>query len=303
MKTPIIIAGSMLAFITIGTIIYNCNSGGTSDNLNKSPSPKTSQHTIVLLDLSDRILVDRQVEYDSAMVIQSFNLYEQKAKAGLLVNSKDRFQVMIAPQADVKYNRDVICDDLTFDLSKIKAGEKVKALKEFKNSLSDKIHQLYETARFSNVSKDYSGSQLWQYFNDELPMLTSDDRTTQLILLTDGYFDFENKTPELKDGNKSTKSNFIEILRSSGLDWKNKISSEKYGILPIQKKNIVNLNVITLGIRSKNSNLREQDILIEIWNNWLAESGFSSKNYKIQPYSSISNSSSLLEQNINSFNL
>ena len=303
MKTPIIIAGSMLAFITIGTIIYNCNSGGTSDNPKKSPSPKTSQHTIVLLDLSDRILVDRQVEYDSAMVIQSFNLYEQKAKAGLLVNSKDRFQVMIAPQADVKYNREVICDDLTFDLSKIKAGEKVKALKEFKNSLSDKIHKLYKTARFSSASRDYSGSQLWQYFNDELPMLTANDRTTQLIILTDGYFDFENNTPELKVGNKSTKSNFIEILRSSGSDWKNKITSEKYGILPIQKKNIVNLNIVTLGIRSKVSNLSEQGILMEIWNNWLAESGFSSKNYKVQPYSSILNSTSLLEQNINSFNL
>jgi hypothetical protein len=303
MKTPIIIAGSMLAFITIGTIIYNCNSGGTSNNASKSPSTKISQNTIVLLDLSDRILVDRQVEYDSAMVIQSFNLFEQKAKAGLLVNSKDRFQVMIAPQADVEYNREEICDDLTFDLSKIKAGEKVKKLKEFKNSLSDKIHQLYKTARFSNVSKDYSGSQLWQYFNDELPMLTSNDRTTQLILLTDGYFDFENNTPELKDGNKSTKSNFIEILRSSGPNWKDKLSSDKYGILPIQKKNIVNLNVITLGIRSKVSYLREQDILTEIWKNWLTESGFNNKNYKIQPYSGISNSSSLLEQNINSFNL
>lgn len=241
MKTPLIIAASTLAFISIGTIIYNCNSDEASNKSNNFSSPKTSRQTIVLLDLSDRILVDRQVEYDSAMIIQSFKLFEQKAKAGLLVNSKDRFQVMIAPQANVKYNREIFCDALTLDFSKIKTGEKVKVLKEFKNSLSNKIHQLYTTARFSSFSKDYAGSQLWQYFNDELPMLTSKDRNTQLIVVTDGYFDFENHAPELKEGNKSTKSNFIDILRKSGPSWKNKLISEKYGILPIQKNKINSL--------------------------------------------------------------
>jgi hypothetical protein len=286
MKTRILIAGLFVLGLVI-TIATQLNSNESKQTPVAKATGAKPEQFIVLLDLSDRIIQPGQIETDKQVIEKVFEEFEKKAKSHLIMNSKDRFQICIAPQKNLPFDRDIESENMTFDFAKIKVAERVKKLDEFRASLRSKLDELYTKAYMGNESKNYQGSNIWQFFNENLPPMTSKKNSTRLVVITDGYFDFEEGNAKLVHGNKSTTTNFISQIRNND-NWKEKIEKEDLGILPISGQ-LSNVSVCVAGIRSKNpNNLNEVEMLSFIWAKWLSSIGFSKEDFKTIQYNSIS---------------
>jgi hypothetical protein len=203
---------------------------------------------------------------------------------------------LIAEQAGVNaYDREAETDLLTLDFSSLKAAEKVKALELFKSQLPDKLSNLFHKARFSSNKKDYKGAQLWKTFNSSLAALTSTEKETQFVVLTDGYFDFEAGEAAINQGNYSTQSTFINNCRSE--DGLKQISNGERGILKLDHPLQGDVKVLAIGIRSKFTNefLKEEELLKILWKNWLIRNGLPSEKALTETYGSLHNAKSSIK--------
>ena len=161
---------------------------------------------------------------------------------------------------------------MTLDLPQIKRADRVRVMEEFKKTLRIKLDSLYAAAYKGDDSKNYQGSNLWQFFNETLASLTNDEVNTRLVVITDGYFDFEENNPRLTKGHRSTTTNFLTKLREQA-NWQDEIKSKGYGILPVNQQ-FKNLAVCVSEIRTKDeNNLNETEMLRFIWNDWLTGNG------------------------------
>ena len=105
MKTKIV-AIAILFVSLIGTFIYLQSNNEDQKEETKVSSKKPDQF-IVVLDLSDRITRPGQIETDKQLIEKIFAEFDKRAKSHLLMNSKDRFQVYIAPQKGLPFDKDV----------------------------------------------------------------------------------------------------------------------------------------------------------------------------------------------------
>jgi hypothetical protein len=296
MKTKAIIGiGSVLLACTIFAVIFTGNVTDKEVKNSNSTSKQQSQ-AIVVLDLSDRVLENRQIAYDSTIVMEVFNQFEIQAKSKLLINCKDKFQVLIAEQAGVSaYDPETETDLLTLDFSSLKAAEKVNALNVFKSQLPKKLSNLFQKACFSSKKEAYKGSQIWKTFNSSLAALTDAEKETQLVVLTDGYFDFEAGEAVLKQGNFSTKSSFLNTCRNDqGIS---QIKNGTRGILKLDNQLRGDVKVLAIGLRSKFTEyLKEEELLKALWENWLLRNGLPSNKVITAPYASLHNAKSTVKQ-------
>ncbi len=270
MKTRIIILSILVTIVAGAAFLITHND--SKPKAEKKPSSKAPEQFIVLLDLSDRIIQPGQMDADKALIKATFEEFERKAFAKLVINSKDKFHVFIAPQKNLPFDKDVESEKLSIDLSTIKIGERAKKLKEFKDKLDSALNELYAKAYVGNDSKLYQGSNIWQFFNETLPALTGSAIRTRVVVITDGYFDFEENNAKLAKGNLSTTTNFLSKLRKSQ-DWKEQMQQSGYGILPVNQR-VVNTSICVAGIRSKfPNNLNETEMLVYVWSDWLKHNG------------------------------
>lgn len=274
MNTRIVLIAAALLIVITGAV-FVLNNGGQKKQVETPSVKKTPEQYIVLLDLSDRITQPGQIEADKRIILKTFEEFEKKVHAHLVINSKDRFQVCIAPQKNLPFDKDVISETLTLDLSSIKTAERVTKIKEFKTTLGLKLDSLYDKAYLGVDTRKYQGSNIWQFFNEVLPALSSDKLATKVVVLTDGYFDFEKDNAMLSYGNLSTSTEFFSKLRGQK-EWKAGIEKNGFGILPI-KKGFANTIVCVSEIRSKfASNLNETEMLQYVWAKWLDKNGIPS---------------------------
>lgn len=272
MNTRIILIATLLIGIIGAGLLLNKNSETRKPET--TPTNKKAEQFIVLLDLSDRIVQPGQIEADKELIIKSFEEFENKVHSHLVINSKDRFQVCIAPQKNLPFDKDVESENLTLDMSLIKTAARVKQLKEFKESLKSKLDELYAEAYVGNDTKKYEGSNIWQFFNETLPALANEKINTKVLVVTDGYFDFEENNAKLTNGKLSTTTSFLNKLRDKE-DWKLELKKEGYGILPVNQ-NLKNVSVCVSEIRSKfSNNLNETEMLKYVWKGWLVSNGIS----------------------------
>jgi hypothetical protein len=270
MKTRIILIVTILTVVIGAGFLFNRNTSTAKAEVKSSN--KTPEQFIVLLDLSDRITQPGQIDADKQLIQKAFEEFEKKAKAHLLINSKDKFQVCIAPQKNLPFDKDVEAEKLTLDLSTVKTAERVKKLKEFKGALNENLNQLYAKAFIGSNTKLYEGSNIWQFFNETLPAMTGKNIITRLLVLTDGYFDFEEKNAKLTNGKLSTTTEFLPRVRTTQ-NWKSELKDNGYGILPVNQT-FENTFVCVSEIRSKFAvNLNEAEMLQYIWNDWLHKNG------------------------------
>lgn len=296
MKNKLIIIFSALIALIFGISSIYKNSDVSI--VTSSKNQKIATQYIVLLDLSDRISQDGQIETDKTIIKNLFQNFKKDVFKHLIMNSKDRFQICIAPQKYLGFDKNLESDELTIDLSKFKSAEKLKKLTSFENLLSSKMDSLYNKAYKGRNSKNYQGSNIWQYFNEELLDVTNEKYLTKLIVLTDGYFDFEKGNAEIKNDKGSTTTSFISKLRRHE-NWKEVMKKEKYCILPINQR-FKNLKICVAEIRSKEeSNLNETEMLKYIWAQWLNSSLIDSNSYTTINHGPITNSQTKIEQFIN----
>ncbi|OYT14622.1 MAG: hypothetical protein B7C24_17380 [Bacteroidetes bacterium 4572_77] len=236
-------------------------------------SQNQNQHKnyIVLLDLSDRLLNPKQADIDKAVIITSFEKFEQHVKQHFYIKSAARFSVVILPQPGAKYDIASYNNSLSIDLSMIKTSHKRKALDAYAKNLSNTLDKLYAEAGQGKRSSDYQGVDIWKYFYNQLSYELLPEYDNQLLVLTDGYFDFESPSFVKKQANYYTSTQFFRFLNAN--NWKQISEERNYGLIPIEKE-FANASVFVIGIKPKRNDLYEQEKLIYFWNKWVGSMDF-----------------------------
>lgn len=226
---------------------------------------------VLLLDLSDRLIsTSDQTDFDTVIIRTVFEKFEASVMKHLVVKSKDKFSVRIIPQSRSSLPVNEFENNLSLDLSNELAANKFKTLTSFKQDLANQLKMLYQQAHLGNKTSDYPGVDIWQYFNEHVNSDILDAYNNYVIVLTDGYFDFEDHNRGLNSGNKWTVSGKL-LTKMTGLNWREKAEKDSIGILPIDLKG--NASFIIAGIQPKNTDVQESPKLSYLWAKWLKESG------------------------------
>ncbi|WP_300435983.1 hypothetical protein [Christiangramia sp.] len=260
MKKIIVI--SFLSVLTFGLSISKAYAEANSNS-------KPVNYTIVL-DLSDRVLNDDQLQKDFNLIRKLFQEFETKARRGLILTSKDRFAVKIIPQKGSPLDIASFEDKLQLNLDEVPVQNKNKKMEEFVTSFEKVLDRLEKQSLIGKDSNDFFGVDIWAYLNDNADSFSKSGYRNLVLIATDGYFDFENRSHVMRTGNRYTSTQFMAEL--TDYDWKEKAEAKDYGLIPIKLK--ADIEWVISGISSKD----DQDILqnkkiIYIWEKWLRESG------------------------------
>jgi hypothetical protein len=233
------------------------------------PPQNLNKNYTFILDLSDRLTAPNQCEKDIAIIEQIFTQFENQAKSKLTIGSKDAFSVLIIPQKGSALDGQKHELALQIDLQSVNTNVKVKTLNEFKTNLRTRLQNLYKEAYKGPNNNAYFGVDIWEYLNNYAGRICNDNRVNNVILLTDGYFDFANNGHVLKQGNKITSTQFLSNLK--GTDWQKTATDKNYGLIPIAMGN--SCNYIIAGLHNKSINdIQELTQLKYFWQKWLSES-------------------------------
>ena len=258
--TSILIPAVLLIFI-----ISSCGCRQNNDQV-----VAIKHNYVVVLDLSDRLLNIGQSEKDSALIMAAFNEFEKTSRNPLIVTSNDRFTIRIIPQHGSSLLKDNYENKLSIDLSIIDAAHKNSTFIAFKSGLTQTISQLYKDAHLGNSSKDYFGVDIWKFFHDEINSELRNDAENKIIVLTDGYFDFNENSHVISSGNKYTGTSFF-INSLKGKDWQAKAEQDSFGLIPVAIK--IKAQWVIAGIQAKNADILMPTKLVYFWKKWLKESG------------------------------
>jgi len=257
-------------------LIFSC---GNKSELEKKP---VSRNVIILLDLSDRILLENQIARDKSTINAIFQTYLNSIKDTIVAYDKefnrisDKFSVRIAYQKNIPYDKQHFENILQFDFARKDANNAKFILQDFPKQLSTELDNLYNAAKFSDNSKDYHGADIWKFFSEDLDNLISDDDNSinYLFIITDGYLYFENYKENIKQTNRRPDMQFLSELRNK--NWEEKFDKEDWGLIPLNKQ-FPNLKVCVLEI-APNDFWNEFDLLKKVWSKWLTEMGIDRNN-------------------------
>lgn len=250
--------------VTISFSLSSCGTGAT-----ETIKPKPTNYTVVL-DLSDRILLPEQLDKDFYMIEKTFKAFEENSRRNLVLTSKNRFSVKIIPQKNSLLNADRYEDLLQLYLDEINVKDKNKLLLGLSQSLPKTLQSLKKEALFSTISSDYFGADIWAYFHDNGMGLSKSGYDNSILILTDGYFDFESQAHVIQNKNQYTSTQFLSELNKT--DWKQISDSKEYGLVPIELEK--NTKWIVAGISGKKSNdILQTEKITFFWKKWLTKSG------------------------------
>ena len=253
---------------------------------------KKSINYTVVLDLSDRILLPEQLDKDFYLIEKYFKAFEENSRRNLVLTSKNRFSVKIIPQKNSPLNVDHYEDMLQIYLDETDVKDKNKSLLALSQSLPKVLKTLKKEALFGKVSNAYFGVDIWAYLHDSGMGLSKSGYTNTVLVLTDGYFDFESQAHVIQDKNRYTSTRFLNELTSS--DWKQISETKEYGLLPIKLEK--DTKWIVAGFSDKRANdILQTEKITYFWKKWLTQSGVSASQFILNGSKS-DMSSNLLEQ-------
>lgn len=263
----------MKNILTILGILFTASFLSSSCHKEKIKAPVQPLNYTVVLDLSDRILLPEQLEKDFYLIEKYFKIFEENSRKNLVLTSKNRFSVKIIPQKNSPLNVDHYEDLLQIYLDETEVKDKNQSLLALSRALPKVLQSLKKDALFSTASHDYFGVDIWAYLHDNGLGLSNSGYQNTVLVLTDGYFDFESQAHVIQDKNQYTSTRFLNELAST--DWKHTAASKGYGLLPIQldKKT----KWIVAGISGKKANdILQTEKITYFWKKWLTQSGVTS---------------------------
>ena len=264
MKNILFIAAAILG-------LQSCSSSAT-----ESSTQESQKNFVVVLDLSDRIIQKQdQINIDTSVIGAVFEEFQKSVRIKhLVVKSTDKFSIRIIPQKGSKLPSDFFENTMSIDMGKFSAAEKLKKLDEFAKNFSTNLQSLYLQAKLGGNSSDYAGVDIWQYFNEQINSDLDQRLDNKVFILTDGYFDFEDKIRGLRNQEFSTTTAPL-LKKMNGLNWEEKADSLGLGILPVSIK--IKADWQICGIQSKakggQEELLESQKLCYLWTKWLKTSG------------------------------
>jgi len=259
---------NLLYILAMAIAITSCESKASE----RVTTPANNNY-VVVLDLSDRIIQrPDQTEIDTTAIRAVFEKFEKSVQRNLTVKSADKFCVRIIPQNKSSLPVSYFENSLSIDMGKFNAAEKLKKLEAFKSEFSNQLRGLYQQAFLGNKNSDFAGVDIWQYFNEQINSDLDGGYNNMVLVLTDGYFDFEDKQHGFTDKQHSTTTTPL-LSKMDGNDWKAKADTLDLGLVPVK------LNVPAVwqicGIQSKagDNDLLEGEKLSYLWKKWLKVSG------------------------------
>ncbi|TRX01355.1 hypothetical protein [Flavobacterium gawalongense] len=252
---------------------------------------KPSNYTVVL-DLSDRILLPEQLDKDFYLIEKYFKAFEENSRHNLVLTSKNRFSVKIIPQKNSPLAADHYEDLLQLYLDETEVKDKNKSLLALSQSLPKVLKALKKEALFGKTSSNYFGVDIWAFLHDNGMGLSKFGYDNTVLVLTDGYFDFESQTHVIKEKNQYTSTHFLNELTAT--DWKQISETKEYGLLPIKLEK--NTKWIVAGFSGKKANdILQTEKITYFWKKWLTQSGVAVSQFILNS-SKTEMSSNLLEQ-------
>ena len=250
-----------LAILTIAILSIFSKPSYAQDFVGKS-------NYVVIIDLSDRILTTNQDRLDIASINNVYKRFSSDVRNQLIIKSSAKFSIHILPQSGSKLNAEYYNELLTIDMHMYSMKDKRKALDAFSKKLNSTLIQLYNDAKFSANKSDYNGVDIWKYFNESLRYYLPDNYKNTVVILSDGYFDFESNFNVKSSDHRYTSTKFMRNLKNS--NWKIKAAKLDYGLMNINQM-FNNTQIIVLGINPKNQSLDEREKLHYFWKKWLSE--------------------------------
>lgn len=255
----------------------------------KTKEPLKHLNYTVILDLSDRILLPEQLDKDIYLIEKYFKAFEENSRRNLVLTSKNRFSVKIIPQKNSPLPMEHYEDLLQLYLDETNVELKNKSLSTLSKILPTVLQSLKKEALFGKTSNDYFGVDIWAYLHDNGIGLSKSGYQNTVLVLTDGYFDFESQAHVIQEKNQYTSTRFLNELTST--DWKQISETKAYGLLPIQLDK--NTSWIVAGISGKKANdILQTEKITYFWKKWLTQSGVSATQFILN--SSKTDMSSLL---------
>lgn len=271
--------------IIFSILFFSCK-----DETNDQTQVRRPINYTILIDLSDRILTENQLDKDIYLIESAFQIFKNKALKNLIITSKDRFSVKIIPQKNSKVSKDKYEDLLHIYLDELNVQDKNSTLISFSNSLNKTLNNLKEEALYSHNRKDYFGVDIWAYLHDKGLKLSLDNYDNTIFILTDGYFDFEDQSHVIYEKNQFTSTIFLSKLNQS--NWKIQFERCGFGLIPIKLDK--NTKWIISGISGKNpKDILQTEKITFIWDNWLKKSGVNIRHFILNDSKSNMNSSLL----------
>lgn len=271
----------IISIICLSILLISCGKNG-----NFKPEEPIRRNIIVLLDLSDRLILNpNQVYYDKETIKAIVDTYISTIKDTIIFYDKDfgvikdKFSLRIANQKNMNVDRHYFEKKLQFDFANQNGDNTKFILKGFQAMLESQIDSLFKQATVNKNPKDYHGADIWGFMNEDLEHLIINEPMCKnyLFILTDGYIYFENYSGKLQNSSRRTDMNFLSNLRNK--DWEAKFDKEDLGLIPINKK-FNNLNVAVLQVVPKDF-WNEYDLLKKVWSKWLNEMGINHNNILI----------------------
>lgn len=266
----------MKNYLSIVCLVFSTSLLFTSCIKEEKKIVQKSINYTVVLDLSDRILLPEQLDKDFYLIEKYFKAFEENSRRNLVLTSKNRFSVKIIPQKNSPLNVDHYEDLLQIYLDETNVKDKDKSLLALSQSLPKVLKTLKKEALFGKVSNAYFGVDIWAYLHDSGMGLSKPGYSNTVLVLTDGYFDFESQTHVIRDKNQYTSTRFLNELTST--DWKQISETKKYGLLPIQLEK--NTKWIVAGLSGKKANdIFQTEKITYFWKKWLTQSGVSATQF------------------------
>lgn len=233
--------------------------------------PKIKQDNfVVVLDLSDRLLQADQAKSDIALIKETATEFVRNAKSKIAIRSEDSFKLVIIDQPGSQLNISEIQSSFYLDLRQLPMAMRAKRLIDWEKGLDQKLSKLYKEAQFSNQANEYQGVDIWKYFHEHLEDDLIKNGTNHILVITDGYFDFESYTHQKIQGNRYTSTRFFRNLNSN--NWMEAAIEKDYGLLPANDFGKYDIYLIVGSIRPKKENdLLERDKLNYFWKKWATE--------------------------------
>lgn len=192
----------------------------------KPAKPRVKHNYIVLLDLSDRLIVQpNQPQRDKQIIKSLFSAFEDKVKRDLYIKSRDEFRVVIAPQLGTGLRRDEFEERLYVNMNNISNVYRKLNEDERRKAFEANLDTLYRRAVFSSQPEKYHGADIWKYFHEDLKVDFSRDTLTEnyLVIITDGYpivGHNRNKLLDVKNEFPGLKIALVEAApREKDLEW------------------------------------------------------------------------------------
>jgi hypothetical protein len=237
----------------------------------KKSVAKVNHNYIILLDLSDRLIVQHnQPERDKEIIRDLYSLFEEKVRKELYIKSGDQIKVVMAPQLGAGIRRDVFEDRLYVNMNSIKTVFRKLKEEDRKKDFYANLDTLYANAVFSKRPEDYNGADIWKYFYEDLKMDYSKDPLTEnyLFILTDGYpIVGHNQNKLLKVTNEFPNLHIVLLEaapREKDMEWDHIMSNweEWFTRMDIKKYTMVKRGSITKELEQIKEIVKEEPVAL-----------------------------------------